>query len=262
MIERVSYTSTDGIRLGAWLRLPSGPIRSAVVVAHGYGGAQEPAMEWVPDDAAALFPIARGLPTLSLNATIPALSHDHVLHGISSRDSYVHGGCAADFWCSISAFEELLGTRLGEKHGGLRLGFFGPSFGGGIGAMLVPWDDRIDAASLYVPSFGSNRQRLAAPCIGSGAAVRQWVTAHPEAWKVLDYFDAATSARRIAVPTIVAAAKDDPAVPPVGQFAIASAIPDEFRHLRVMTAGHREYEGEAEEMSAYARATRELFTGR
>ena len=258
----VRYTSLGGIRVGGWLVLPEGQPRSAVIVAHGYGGRAELDPRWAPADAVAFYPVARGMADLSLIDGIPSFSKDHVLHGIQSRETYVHGGCAADIWCAVIALEEVLGRPLGERHGGLRLGYFGPSFGGGIGAMAVPWDDRIDAASLYVPSFGSNAARLATECVGSGAAVTEWVAQHPEAWEVLDYFDAATSARRLRVPTIVAPADVDGAVPPVGQFAVADAVPREFRTVMRMTAGHQVYPQEEREMDEYARATRELFAGR
>jgi len=255
----VRYTSLGGIRVGGWLVLPEGQPRSAVIVAHGYGGRAELDPRWAPADAAVFYPMARGMAELSLVDGIPSFSKDHVLHGIESRETYVHGGCAADIWCAVNALEHVLETPLGERHGGLRLGYFGPSFGGGIGAMAVPWDERIDAASLYVPSFGSNVARLATDCVGSGAAVTEWVAQHPEAWTVLDYFDAATAAARLRVPTIVAAAREDPSVPPVGQFAVADAVLPQFRTLISMTAGHREYPQEAAEMAAYAAATRELF---
>lgn len=260
-VELVEYTSLDGVCLGGWLTLPQGEIRAAVIVGHGYGGREAPEPWWAPVDAAVFYPVARGLPRLSLVDGIPSGAQGHVLHGVRSRETYVHGGCAADVWCAISAMEDLLDTRLGERHGGLRLGYFGQSFGGGIGAMAVPWDDRIDAASLHVPSFGAHAQRLAVPSIGSSAALRAWVREHPEAWDVLDYFDAATAASRIRVPTIVAAAREDPAVPPVGQFAVSDAVAEPYRRAMVMTAGHQEYPQQQVEMAAYAAATRALFAG-
>ncbi|WP_170934034.1 acetylxylan esterase [Microbacterium sp. JB110] len=257
----VRFTSLGGVRLGGWLVLPEGEVTSAVIVAHGYGGRNSLDAEWAPAGAAVFYPVARGLPTLSTVEGIPGFSKEHVLHGIGSRETYVHGGCAADVWCAVSALEEVLGRALGASQGGLRLGYFGPSFGGGIGAMAVPWDDRIDAASLYVPSFGAHVARLAEPSVGSGSALAQWVEHHPEAWSVLDYFDAAASARRLKVATIVAPAAEDPSVPPVGQRAIADAVPREHRTVMPMTAGHLEYPEKDAEMAAYAEATRRLFAG-
>lgn len=261
-VDEVRYTTLGGQRLGGWLVRPDGPMLSAVIVGHGYGGADAPDLRWVADDAVSFHPVARGLPALSLLDDVPSSAQEHVLHGIGSRDEYVHGGCAADMWCAVNALEKLIGAPLGERHGGLRLGYFGPSFGGGIGAMMLPWDDRFDAASLYVPSFGSHRDRLAVPCTGSGAALSDWVNEHPEAWDVLPYFDAATAARRIRIPTLVAPAHDDPAVPPVGQWAIARSVPSEHRVLHPMTAGHQTYPQEDVESASLAEATRALFARR
>lgn len=259
--EVLRYTSLDGVRVGGWLVVPPDGFTSVVIVAHGYGGRAELDPRWAPADAAVFYPVARGMLKLSESDGIPSFSRAHVLHGIGSRDTYVHGGCAADIWCAANALEEVLDVRLGESCGGVRLGYFGPSFGGGIGAMAVPWDARFDAASLYVPSFGAHARRLAEPCVGSGDAAATWLVEHPESWRVLDYFDAATSARRLRVPTIVAAALDDPSVPPVGQWAVANAVPTEFRTVKTMAAGHRSYPEEQREMEAYAQATRELFAG-
>lgn len=259
--EIVRYTSLGGVRVGGWLVRPEGELTSAVIVGHGYGGRDALDPRWVPEGAAAFYPVARGLPTLSTDAGLPDFSKDHVLHGIESRETYIHGGCAADLWCAAAALEQVLDVTLGATRGGLRFGYFGPSFGGGIGALAAPWDDRIDAVSLYVPSFGAHTTRLAVPCVGSGAAVADWVAQHPEAWAVLDYFDAETAARRLRVPTIIAPAAEDPSVPPIGQRAVAEAVPAECRTVMPMTAGHRSYPQEEQEMAAYAHATRMLFAG-
>lgn len=260
--QTVRYTSLGGLRVGGWLTVPPDGFTSVVVVAHGYGGRAELDPRWAPVDAAVFYPVARGMAELSLIDGVPSFSREHVLHGIESRETYVHGGCAADVWCAANALEEVLEVSLGESRGGMRLSYFGPSFGGGIGAMALPWDARFDAASLYVPSFGAHALRLAQPCVGSGDAVARWLVAHPESWGVLDYFDAAVSARRLRVPTIIAPALDDPSVPPVGQWAVADAVPQEFRTVATMTAGHREYPEERSEMDDYARMTRGLFAAR
>lgn len=258
-VSLVSYTSLDGVRLGAWLVLPEGATRSAVIMGHGYGGRDLLEPRFIPDGAAALYPIARGLPLLSLIDGIPATGQEHVLVGIESRETYIIGRCVADLWIAVTAFEQLLQGRLGERHNGLRLGYYGPSFGGGVGSLALPWDDRFDAASLYVPTFGDHPRRLAEPSVGSGSTLSQWVEDHPEAWEVLPYFDAATAAARIRVPTVVAPAHVDPAVPPVGQWAVAEAIPAPYSHVLPMTAGHQPYAEEQSELAELARLTRDLF---
>lgn len=259
--ELVRFTSLDGFRVGGWLVLPEGDVTSVVANAHGYGGRGDLELEYVPDGAAAFYPVARGLPELSLSDDIPAPSAEHVVHGIGSRDTYIQGPCTADLvFCAINALEELLDRPIGARRGGLPLGLYGGSFGGGIAAMAAPWDERIDAVALLVPSFGNNPDRLAVECLGSGAAVTAYVREHPEAWDVLDYFDAATAAARIAVPTAVAPAREDPAVPPVGQWAVAEAVPEALRTIVPLTAGHvPEYPGYTAEIAGWAATVRALF---
>jgi cephalosporin-C deacetylase len=125
------------------------------------------------------------------------------------------------------------------------LHYAGASFGGGIGALALPWDRRFLRAYLDVPSFGNHPLRVQLPCTGSGESVRRHYRTHPEALEVLAYFDAATAARHLRIPVFVAAALSDPAVPPPGQFAVYNALAGE-RELFVRKAAHCEYP-EAEE---------------
>lgn len=114
---------------------------------------------------------------------------------------------------------------------------------------------------MTVPTFGNHPLRVTLPCVGSGEAVRTYHEEHPEVMDVLAYFDAATAAGRIGVPMMVAPALFDPAVPPPGQFAVYNALPDR-RELRVLRAGHFEYEGESADVAALAEARREFFAAR
>ncbi|TDD64613.1 acetylxylan esterase [Jiangella aurantiaca] len=230
----VEFTSLDGVRLGGWLWLPPDRVERAVVVGHGYGGREEPDPGLALPGTAVLFAASRGLPMRGLVPGIPAVSAEHVLHGIASAETYVHGGSAADVWCAASALLALLPEPPD------RVAYAGASFGGGIGALALPWDDRFDRGALTVPSFGNHDLRLTMPCTGSGEAVRLHVARHPAAREVLRFFDAATAARRLRIPMLVAPALWDPAVPPPGQFAVHNAIPGP-KQLVVLAAGHAEY---------------------
>ncbi len=234
----VEFTSLDGVRLGGWLWLPPDGVERAVVVGHGYGGRDQPDPGLALPGTAVLFAGSRGLPTRGLVPGIPPVGAEHVLHGIESAATYVHGGCAADVWCAASALLALLPSPPS------RVCYAGGSFGGGIGALALPWDDRFDRGALTVPSFGNHDLRLAMPCTGSGEAVRLHVAEHPEVREVLRFFDAATAARRLRVPMLVAPALWDPAVPPPGQFAVHNAIPGD-KELVVLAAGHTEYPDQA-----------------
>jgi cephalosporin-C deacetylase len=253
-IYDVTFATTDGLRLGGWLALPAdGAVNRGLVVGHGYGGREAPIAEVPVDHAAVLFFCSRGEPARSLTPDIPSVTADHVLHGIASRDTYVHGGCAADVWCAVSALTALIPAAAG------RIDYLGGSFGGGIGALAVPWDERIQASCLRVPSFGHHPLRLTMPCLGSGESVRRYVGEHPEAVEVLRYFDAATAATFTTTPTHVAAALADPSVPPPGQFAVHNALAGP-QELFVLTAGHSEYPGQATEEAAMLASQRKFLS--
>lgn len=259
-IHGVTYTSVGGVRLGGWLALPveAEPVRHGFVIGHGYGGREAPGPD-VPlplPSSAAILPCVRGMGARGLVAGIPDVSAQHVLHGIESRDTYVIGDCVADLWCAASAVGEL----VPELAGAGRLGLLGESFGGGLGALALPWDDRFGAAQLTVPTFGNHPLRLTLECAGSGESVRGYHRGHPEVVETLRYFDAATAAGFVERPTLVAAALFDPSVPPPGQFAVHNALAGE-RELLVLPAGHFTYDG-LEEDEAGLVAARSAFFGK
>jgi cephalosporin-C deacetylase len=249
----VTYASVGGVRLGGWLALPDEPVDRGLVIGHGYGGRAAPDLPLPVPGAAAIFPCARGLGARGLVEGIPGDPMRHVLHGIESRDRCVHSGCAADVWTAASALLLLVPSVAG------RLAYAGISFGGGIGALALPWDERFAAAHLALPSFGRHPLRLTMPCVGSGEAVRRHHAAYPGVIEVLRYFDAASAAARIGIPVQVAAALFDPAVPPPGQFAVYNALRGP-RDLVVMSAGHMEHAGEAAEERRVADARRTFLT--
>ncbi|NEE02913.1 acetylxylan esterase [Phytoactinopolyspora halotolerans] len=249
----LTFASLGDVRLGGWVALPSdGRIEHAAVVSHGYGGRSEPDLEVVPAGTAVIFPVSRGLPTRSLMSEVPEHGAGHVLVGIESPDTYVHGGCAADIWCAASALLELLPQAPAT------LGYIGGSFGGGIGSLALPWDARFTAAALHVPSFGNHPLRLTMPCTGSGESVRTYAAEHPEVRDVLAFFDAATAARHIRIPTVLAPALWDPAVPPPGQFAVCNAVAGE-KEVFVFSAGHAEYPDEVDEHDQFVKLIHDLF---
>ena len=237
VLEAVFFDSLGGFRIGAWLATPRDGVTRATVVGHGYGGRDEPA--FLPG-AAALAVCVRGF-GLSRRDDVPEEALRHVVHGIGSREDYVLRGCVADLWAGAVALAELFPALKGRIH------YEGTSFGGGLGALAVPWEPRWSRAFLEVPTFGNHPLRVTLPCEGSGAAVRARWRRDPGVLDVLGYFDAATAAKRIAVPTLVAPALFDPVVPPPGQFAVANAIRGEFRAEFIHEAGHFEHAGSVSE---------------
>ncbi|WP_419998901.1 acetylxylan esterase [Streptomyces boninensis] len=231
-ISPVSYTSVDGVRIGGWLTAPAdGRVTQGCVATHGYGGRDAPSPHLPPPGSATIWPCLRGLGTRSLLPGMPPDAAGHVLHGIDSPESYVLGGCAADVWCAATALLRLFPAAA------RRLTYLGTSFGGGIGALALPWDDRFHAAALTVPTFGNHPLRVTLPCTGSGDAVQARYGDDPGVLEVLAYFDAATAARHLRLPVHVGAALFDPSVPPPGQFAVHNALAGQHE-LFVLRTGH------------------------
>lgn len=242
-LREIAYTSTDGIRIHGLLTLPpDGKISSIAVCGHGYGMVAKPQPDPILPGCACIHPRARGLG----NSLVPGLKQgdvaSHVLHGIESRDNYIHGGCVEDIWRAASAMIELY-PDCREK-----LFFNGGSFSGGLGALALPWDPRFKAAFLRDPSFGNYPLRLQLPCMGSGRHVRERWLREPEIANVLQYFDAATSAGFIRIPCLVAASLFDPSVPPPGQFSVYNALPG-LKALSIKSAGHFAHKDTVTEMT-------------
>ncbi len=248
----IDYTSLGGFRVGGWLTRRTGRHpRSAAVVGHGYGGrdAADAAMPAPPD--LAIFPCARGF-NRSARADLPNDSPRHVVHGIESRDTYLPGLCVADLFGAV--------TCLLSLHPDLQtLAYRGGSFGGGLGALMLPWEPRITRAMLDIPTFGNHPLRLTLPGVGSGESLRIRHRRRGDVAETLRYFDAASAATFCHTPTLVAAALFDPCVAPPGQFAIYNALAGEKR-LLIRRAAHFDFPQGADDNAAVDRAVVEWFS--
>ncbi len=233
-VYSLRYFSTDHVVIRGWVLIPQDqPVTRGMVFGHGYGGCDGPDYRLCPKGAALLFPCFRGLarsqhPPISTN---PAF---HVLHDIDKPQQYIIGGCVDDVWLAVSSMQMLFPATQGH------IGYSGVSFGGGIGALALPWEPRIQRAHLNVPTFGNQPLRLQLPTIGSGAAVQRYQQQHGNVLATLQYYDAASAATFIRQPMHVAAALFDPAVAPPGQFAIYNALSGE-KSLFTLDAGHFDY---------------------
>ena len=250
----IAYAGLAGNRIGGWLTKPRGhPICRGLLIGHGYGGRDAPDLAPPVDAAATIQPVCTGLPTRSLHPGIPPGGGQHVLRGIEHRETYVHRHCVMDHWRAASVLHE----AVPESHP--RLDYLGGSFGGGVGALTLPWDSRFHSAFLCVPSFGNHPLRLQLPCDGSGESVRLLAQRRPEIRDVLAYFDAAIAAKYIKIPVLVAAAAFDPAVPPAGQYSVYHALGGP-KELFPLTAGHYEgYPGQSREELELQSALRRFF---
>jgi cephalosporin-C deacetylase len=239
-VFEISYSSTDRVRVKGWLLLPRDAApRRGFVVGHGYTGRDAPDAHLPFTDAALLFFCARGLGKTH-HGTISSDPMWHVLHDIHDRNRYVIGGCVEDLWQGVSALLRMCPEVAGH------VGYLGVSFSGGVGALALPWDDRIQRAHLNVPTFGNQPLRLELGSHGSAVSVQRFVRRHPKARETLAYFDAATAARFIRQPVHCACARFDPAVAPAGQFSIYNALAGP-KKLFSLTAGHHAYADQAQE---------------
>lgn len=252
VVQEATYRSTrEGLIRGWLVTSRTGPVRRGLVVGHGYGGRDGPDLGQPVRDAAVLFPCFRGL-SRSAKAPISQDPQWHVLHDIDRRDDYILGRCVDDLWLAVSTLLSLYPWLEG------RIGYSGSSFGGGIGALALPWDRRIARAHLSVPTFGNHPLRLTLPTVGSGAAVQRYAEKHPEVLSTLAYYDAATAARYVTQPVHVAAALFDPAVAPPGQFAIYNTLPAR-KQIFTLDAGHFDYPRAAEQDRALAAELTQFF---
>jgi len=221
------YRGWRGLPMGSFLAVPEQP-RGILVVGHGYGGG------WQPVIGNGFITIAPSSPGfgLSLTPEIPWRVGSHVLHRIGSRDDYVLRAAVSAVWHAASVACARHPAFAG------RLFYKGGSYGGGIGALALPWDARFRAGRLDVPTFGHHPLRLRYPSNGSGEAVRAYAASHPGVGEVLRYYDAATAATFIDKPVVVLPALFDPTVVPPGQFAVANAVPERWRTRLILPAGH------------------------
>lgn len=236
----LSYNSTDRLEIGGWVLIPKhSSVTRGVVVGHGYGGREGPDFDLPIPGAAFLFPCFRGL-SRSKCWPISDNPNYHILHNIDKRDQYILGGCVEDLWLAVSSLLKLFPSVSGH------VAYLGISFGGGIGALALPWEPRIQRAHLNVPSFGNQLLRLQLPTWGSAKAVQNYQRDQGNILATLDYYDAAIAAQHIQIPVHVAAALADPMVAPPGQFSIYNALPRE-KKLFVLEKGHSDYSRQAEQ---------------
>ncbi len=255
LVHDISYTSTDAVQIGGWLMLPrEGRLTRGLVVGHGYGGRDQPDFDIPVKETAVLFPCFRGLS----RSRRPPISSDpawHVLHDIDKPDRYILGGCVEDLWLAVSVLSQLYPELDG------RIGYSGISFGGGIGALGIAFDKRIDRGHLVVPTFSNMPLWLTLPTVGSGHSVQNYQNTHPDVIKTLSLFDAATAATRIERPMLVAVARFDPAVAPPCQFSLANGLPtSNFHETVILDAGHFDYPGSGEQHALLSEKVRRFFT--
>ena len=233
-VDDVAFASSNNAKIGGWLLTPKyEAITKGVIVGHGYGGRDAPDFNLPYTNAAVLFLCFYGLSRSRCAAVSdnPAL---HVIYNIDDPERYVLRNCVEDIWFGASALLQAFPHIAGH------LAYSGVSFGGGVGAMAMAWDNRFQRAALNVPSFGHQPLRLTLPTTGSANAVQAYYRSHRNLMATLQYYDAAQAAKYLVQPLHLALALFDPVVAPPGQFAIHNSAPN-AKELFVLTAGHFDY---------------------
>jgi len=252
LVYDLSFSSSNGFQINGWLLVPeNGIVKRGIVVGHGYGGREQPDFNFGIPNTAFLFPCFRGI-SRSRCPELPDQPQFHVLHGIDNRDDYVIGGCVEDLWLSVTVLLDLYPKTAGN------IGYMGISFGGGIGALALPWDTRIGRGHFNVPTFGNQPLRLSLPTVGSAAAVKSHSLHNDHITETLVYYDAAIASGFARQPGHFALAVFDPVVAPPGQFAIYNAWAGE-KSLFVLDAGHFDYPSHAEQEQQLLAKIREFF---
>lgn len=226
-IYRVRVKNFDGVEFVVFIARPENSA-GGLVIGQGYGNPSTP-----PSSDYGLttcFANVRGLGA-SQCKEIPWQPAQHVIHGIESKETYILRGVIADQWMAVRVMLDMFPDCAENLH------YYGGSMGGGMGALLLPWDDRFKTGFLNIPTFGSEI-RFDYQSVGSGEACRKYVKEHPEALDVLRYFDASLAAKYIRIPVCCTPALFDPCVAPVGQFSIANSIPEEYKTLYIRETGH------------------------
>lgn len=254
-IHEMSYRSTDDFPIRGWLLLPSiGPIKRGFIIGHGYGGREAPDFHLPFTDSALFFPCFRGL-SMSAMQPISSDPYWHVRHNIEDKNRYILGGCVEDIWLAVSALLELLPSLAGH------LGYLGISFSGGIGALALAWEKRIERGHFNVPTFGHYPLRLRLATLGSARSVQEYYHSTQDKKKTLDtlrYFDAAIAAKHITMPIHNACAVYDPYVIPPGQFSVFNALTAN-KQLLILKAGHHSYPEQKEQEAILLNELDEFF---
>ena len=229
-IYRVSFISCDGFKIGMWVSRPEKSCGGHIVM-HGYSNDVRPHVSQELRLTTAV-PCVPGL-GISMCKDVPWQLHHHAAYGFEDPEKYVLVSGVRNIWTSISILIDMFPDVKDS------ISCSGGSLGGGMGALAVPWDFRIKAAELNVPTLGGRimLEHIRKPTDPS--YVRAMKAKESESnMRTFDLCNAASSARYIKVPVLVTPALCDNMVPPPGQFAVANSIPEEFRILRIREVGH------------------------
>ena len=211
---RVTYRSTDGVRIRAYLARPIEAEKAsarlpAIVTVPGYGGWQQGIM---------LDECMRGYIVLQIYPRSQGESADlwkidgpdKLTWHLDRPESYYYGEAYLDI---IRGVDYLVSRPDVDS---TRIGAMGTSQGGGLVLGLAALDPRVKAVTAHLP-FMCNF-RLTATIEGSlvRKLLQQYGDMNENSFNTLDYFDPYVLAHQIKVPTLVSAGGKDQTCPAAG----------------------------------------------
>jgi len=230
-IIQTRFKNFDGVEIGMWLARPE-QSAGGLLIGQGYGHPVLPPTTTSPGLTVAM-PCIRGL-GISTCRDIPWEIPKHAVHGMESPETFVIRGAVADLWMGASVMLDMF-PDVAEN-----LNYQGGSLGGAMGMLMLPWDARFRAGEINVPTLGGKIQLDCQPKPGGGGeARRNYALNNPGGMRSILYCDAAAAARFIRIPLLITPALSDHSNPPPAQFAIANAVPEAHRILRIREVGHR-----------------------
>jgi cephalosporin-C deacetylase-like acetyl esterase len=235
--------SIGGVRVGALLTRPEGPVRAVVIELHGSSpSALVDSNPLAEKGVAALKLRVRGFAGSQFDTgDLTAHETGWITVGIERAEDWILGGALADVVCAVRSLRAMFGE-------GVRIGLRGESFGGGLAVLaasaLVGHGDAWRLA-IGLPSLGDWHWRLTHACHGGmGEQVAAYVRLHRAAEKEIVHslrlFDAALHARRVTCPTLCKLAMLDEVAPAPAAAAVYNALGCEAsRKFRLVTRyGH------------------------
>jgi cephalosporin-C deacetylase-like acetyl esterase len=223
--------SHDGVRVGARLMLPSGPVRGVVVMAHGYtvgDGQPLPIVNpWHERGAALLAIRLRGYPGSSLDVPLWCRAPGGwIAQGIEDAARWSMTGAVGDLVGACAAVRRAYGART-------PIGLHGESLGAAvalIAASQISGKLEIDRLVAALPTMGDWVWRLRrSDGAGLERDVRDALRACDEetARQIranLRLMDTVVHARRVVCPVLMKIAAEDPIVPPATVAAVFNAL--------------------------------------
>lgn len=223
VLERVTFASLGGVRIGAYLiSWPGTPPRPLVVHSHGYDSQCAPMWEWAHTGIDVLGVDVRGHGASAAALAEPSPS-GYVLTGIESPESSVLRGAACDHVRALEVARALVSPSPS------RVVLHGMSLAGALAIWTQGLTGAADLVVAGVPSFSWPEGRRLFVLAGSGAETSAYLAARP-AWveedvmAVLRYFDTASFAERVRCPVLIGIGERDEVVPAPTVEAVAARL--------------------------------------